>query len=262
MTGFISQMKRELGARDSSVASRELKRPDAESDAQFMRELREAREANNVSPLHVMAFDETNAQFFPEAKRVQTAPSELGGKARRRVRRRLGGREGFTVCATYSVAAKGKLLFLFDRCPTTVLAMILEHFGDRVVIYTRYGRWMNGSTHAHGLPLVVVPFCNVLRDNYAGHHEDSSENWIVYIEDDCASHRGDKCDKTQETGLVALRQECFDGNRIDRQIIHGGGTPERAPPDQAFKILKALAYDIENAGFVGLAMSCRVLSCY
>ena len=107
-TGWFYKIKAQVGVKDIAVVSRELRH------AKFIEELGKVRADRKVDALSIMVFDETNGLFFPEVRRVQATPSEVKGKkqpkARRRCRRRLGGRESFTVCVVYSLGSKGKLL--------------------------------------------------------------------------------------------------------------------------------------------------------
>lgn len=252
-TGWYCQMKATLGVRNNSTASRELKRPREEDDQAFLDDLRAVKRAKCIAPQDIIVFDETNATYAPDAKRVQAAPSELKAKSRRRVRRRIGGRQGFTVCATYSLLKKGKLLFLFNRAPQWILRDIKTTFGNRVAVYTKFGRWMNGSAHVHALlPEVLGPFVDELRrdrpqsTDVHGSNLEPQQPWSMFIEDDCKAHKSDKCNKTGEIGLRALRQAWFDTRHVNQKLILGGGTPDRAAPDQMFKVLKMLALSATN----------------
>ena len=239
--GWYCNMKRDLGVIDNAVASREPRRPELAEDEDFQRRIREARAAGSVAPEYVIVFDETNAPYFPVSKRVQAAPSEQGARTRRRVRAMQGGRETLTVCVTYSVARKGKLMFLVERCSKQMREHITRDFGDKVVILTRHGKWMNGTIHAHVcLPKVLEPF---VRDLRGAHGNDQA---ALFIEDFCPSHVADKCIRTGEVGLVAVREAFFNSLRMYREVIHGGGTPQRAAPDQMFKVLKLLVAGVQR----------------
>ena len=65
----------------------------------------------------------------------------------------------------------------------------------------------------------------------------------MYLEDSASAHLGDYCKATGEGGLIQLREMFFRDNHMTRVPIYGCGTPERAPPDQQFRVLKLAAYN-------------------
>ena len=143
----------------------------------------------------------------------------------------------------YSLGSKGKLLFLVERASAPMLKHIRQDFSEYVVIVTRRGRWMNGSIHCHEvLPQVIKDFSDKLRINHPFLNKDGEPAHHVYLEDSAGSHLGDYCKATKEADLIEQRAKFFRGNHMTRVPIYGCGTPERAPPDQQFRVLKLAVY--------------------
>ena len=74
--------------------------------------------------------------------------------------------------------------------------------------------------------------------------ETGEESWSLYVEDAAPGHTGDKCVKTDDIGLKAVRRQCFAANFIIREIIPENAGPDFAGPDQMFKVLKMMSRQV------------------
>ena len=81
---------------------------------------------------------------------------------------------------------------------------------------------MNGSTHVDiFLPIVAAFFRTVRLLLKLG-----AEDWLVFIEDLCPAHCGDKCKDTGREGLLAARRQFFLEHRVSS--VSAGAAPCRS----------------------------------